>query len=351
MRSPLRLEEIARKVGARVEGDADRVIAGIATLEAAGPAELAFFTNSKYRAQAERTEAGAVLVGPATRLGGRTLLVADEPYRALARLLELFHPPRPPRRGISPDARIGAQARLGADVYVGPFAVIGDEVGLGDRCVIEAGAVIDDGCEIGADTVLGPRVVLYAGTRVGARCRIHAGAVLGADGFGFATSGGTHHKIPQVGRVVVEDDVEIGALAAVDRAAIGETRIGSGTKIDDLVMVAHGVRVGPNCLLAGQAGVAGSAILGSGVTLAGQAGVAGHVTLGDGTVVAAKSAVFSDLPGGGFVAGIPATGHMEWKRSVAAVRRLAGMQRELRALERRLGVLESGSKDREGDQG
>jgi len=239
---------------------------------------------------------------------------------------------------------------LGSDVYVGAFSVIADGVRLGNRCIVEAGSVVEVGCEIGDDTVIGPRVVLYPGTRVGARCRIQAGAVLGADGFGFATSGGIHHKIPQVGIVVVEDDVEIGALSAVDRAAIGETRIGRGTKIDDLVMVAHGVRVGPHCLLAGQVGVAGSAILGSRVTLAGQAGISGHVNLGDGAVVGAKSAVFADVPAGAFVAGIPAIDHMEWKRSVAGVRRLPELRSEIRRVDKRLAAVEFDAKDGEGEK-
>jgi UDP-3-O-[3-hydroxymyristoyl] glucosamine N-acyltransferase len=185
-----------------------------------------------------------------------------------------------------------------------------------------------------------PRVVLYRGTRVGARCRIHAGVVLGGDGFGFATSDGLHRKIPQVGRVVVEDDVEIGANSTVDRATLGETVIGAGTKIDDLVMVAHGVRIGPGCLLAAQAGIAGSTRVGAGVTFAGQSGVSGHLELGDRCVVAAKSAVLRDLPPGSFVSGIPAFDHRKWRRSQALFSRLPELRSEIRKLERRLESLE-----------
>jgi UDP-3-O-[3-hydroxymyristoyl] glucosamine N-acyltransferase len=206
--------------------------------------------------------------------------------------------------------------------------------------VVGAGCVIGDGCHIGPESELAPRVVLYPGTWIGARCLIHAGVVLGADGFGFATVAGEHHKVPQVGRVVIEDDVEIGANSAVDRAMLGATRIGAGTKIDDLVMIAHGVRLGERCLLAGQAGVAGSASLGAGVTLAGQAGVAGHLEIGGGAVVAAKSAVFEDLPERSFVAGIPAVDHRRWKRALALQKRLPELRRSLRDLEERLQALE-----------
>jgi UDP-3-O-[3-hydroxymyristoyl] glucosamine N-acyltransferase len=274
-------------------------------------------------------------------LADRDLLRAAEPYLVLAQLLELFHPPHPIRPGISPDARIGEDVELGRDVEVGPFAVIGNRCRLGDRAVVEAGCVLGRACRIGSDSRLSPRVVLYDGTDVGDRCRIHAGVVLGADGFGFATSGGKHSKVPQVGRVVIEDDVEIGANSAVDRAMLGATKVGAGSKIDDLVMVAHGVRLGPDSLLAAQSGVAGSARLGARATLAGQAGVAGHLDLGDGVIVAAKSAVFQDLPDGAFVAGIPADDHKRWKRSQALLKRLPEMRNRLRDLQARLAALES----------
>jgi UDP-3-O-[3-hydroxymyristoyl] glucosamine N-acyltransferase len=337
-----RLGDLAGRIGGSVRGDSNRVVAGIATLEDAGPDDLAFLTNPRYRRQAAETRAGALLVGPGVEIEGKDLLVAAEPYLALAELLELFHPSPPQAAGVSPLASIAPTATLGAEVLVRPFAVIGDSATIGARSTIGAGAIVGEGATVGDDTVLYPRVVLYPATRVGSRCILHAGVVLGADGFGFATSKGKHRKVPQLGRVVVEDDVEIGAQSAVDRGTLGDTVIGRGTKIDDLVMVAHGVRVGSDCLLVAQSGVAGSSRLGRGVVLAGQAGVAGHLRLGDGAMVAAKSAVFDDVPDHAFVAGIPATDHRAWKKAQAALKRLPGLRAEVRALRQRVEKLEKG---------
>jgi len=330
-----------------VIGDPDRRVQGVATLKAAAETDLGFLTNPKYRKAARVSRAGALLVGPGVEIEGRDVLEVPEPYPALAEILELFHPPSRPRPGISPDARLGRAVELGEEVHVGPFAVLGDACVLGRRAVVGAGSVVGDGCAIGEETVLMPRVVLYPGTRLGARCLIHAGAVLGADGFGFATTGGVHRKIPQVGRVVVEDDVEIGANSAVDRGAIGDTVIGKGTKIDDLVMVAHGVEVGPGCLLAAQVGVAGSTRVGGYVTFAGQSGAAGHLDIGARAVVAAKSAVLEDVAAGAFVAGIPAIDHRSWKRSQAVFKKLPDLRRDIAEVRRRLDALEA---DRGGER-
>jgi UDP-3-O-[3-hydroxymyristoyl] glucosamine N-acyltransferase len=348
MSSSHRLGDLARRVGGRVRGDAGRAIRGIATLEDAGPDDLSFLTHPRYRDAARRTRAGAVLVAPGRDVAGRDLLEVAEPQLALARLLELFHPPPAPRPGVSPDARVAAGAELGRDVEIGPFAVIDEAAVLADRVAVGAGCFVGRGVMVGEDTRLMPRVVLYPGTRVGRRCLIHSGVVLGGDGFGFATADGTHAKVPQVGRVVVEDDVEIGANSAVDRAMLGETRIGRGTKIDDLVMVAHGVRLGPGCLLAAQSGIAGSTRIGAGARLAGQSGVAGHLELGDGLTVAAKSAVLEDAPAGAFVSGIPAIDHRRWRRAQAVMRRLPELQREVRDLRARVAELQRRA-DREGE--
>jgi UDP-3-O-[3-hydroxymyristoyl] glucosamine N-acyltransferase len=338
------LSELAAAVGGRVEGDADRRVRGVATLEEAGPDDLSFLTNPRYRPALQTTQAGAILVGPGVDVEGRDLLVAPDPYLALAKILARLHPAPRPAPGVSPDARIGSGAAIGVGVAIAAFAVVGGGARIGDRVVVGAGAVIGEGSAIGDDTVVMPRVVLYPGTLVGARCLIHAGVVLGADGFGFATSAGTHHKVRQLGRVVVDDDVEIGANSTVDRGTLGETRIGRGTKIDNLVMVAHGVVIGPHGLLAAQTGVSGSTRIGSHVTMAGQSGAAGHLRLGDRVVVAAKTAVFSDVPDGSFVAGIPAIDHRAWKRSVALVKMLPELRSRLRMLEERLAALEAREK-------
>ena len=339
-----RLSELALWVDGRVGGDADRRIRGVATLEGAGPDDLSFLTNPRYRPAIESSRAGAILVGQKVDIAGRDLLVANDPYLALATILGRMHPAPRPVPGVSPDARIGAGAELGADVAIGPFAVVGPGTRLGDRSVLGAGAVIGDGSEVGADTVIMPRVVLYPKTRVGARCLIHSGVVLGGDGFGFATAAGTHHKMPQLGSVVIEDDVEIGANSTVDRGTLGETTIGRGTKIDNLVMVAHGVVIGPHGLLAALTGIAGSTRIGSHVMMGGQAGMVGHLSIGDHVVVGAKSAVYSDLPDHSFVAGHPAVDHKAWKRSVAAVKLFPELRSKIRALEERLAALESREK-------
>jgi UDP-3-O-[3-hydroxymyristoyl] glucosamine N-acyltransferase len=340
-----RLEELAQRIGGRVEGDARLRIRGIATLDQAGPNELSFLTNPKYRKLARTTRAGALLVPPGSGLSGVNLLEAREPYLALSRLLELFHPTPRSRPEISPQASVSAAARIGLDVAVGPFAVIEAEARIEDQVRVGAGVVVGEGCYVGEGTELRPRVVLYPGTRVGARCLIHAGVVLGGDGFGFATTSEKHHKVPQLGVVVVEDEVEIGANTTVDRGTLGETVVGRGSKIDNLVMLAHGVRVGPGALLAAQSGIAGSTTLGARTTFAGQAGAAGHLDIGDGCVVAAKSAVFNDLERGSFVAGIPAVDHRVWKRAQALTRRLPDLQKKLRELERRLQALERSAQE------
>lgn len=341
MGGPLRLDEIAARIGGVVHGDGSLVIHGVETLERAGPDDLSFFTNPRYRAAAQSSRAGAILARTDAALVGRSWLGASDPHLALARIIELFHP-RPARApAVSERASIAASVQLGREVTIGPFAVIEEAVEIGDRAVVAAGAFVGAGSRIGADTVILPRAVLYPGTLVGQRCLIHAGVVLGADGFGFATAEGRHHKVPQVGRVVIEDDVEIGANTTIDRAMLGETVVGEGTKIDDLVMLAHGVRLGRGCLIAAQCGIAGSSKLGDRVTLAGQVGVIGHIEIAAGTVVASKAAVYGDVERAGLIGGIPATEHLRWKRSQALVSRLPEIWAELRELKRRVAELEA----------
>jgi UDP-3-O-[3-hydroxymyristoyl] glucosamine N-acyltransferase len=338
-----RLGELAERVGGRVHGDPHREIRGLATLAEAGPDQLGFLTNLRYRGAAQTTRAGAVLVGPGIDVPDHDTLEAPEPYLALAELLALFHPPRALQPGISDEARIAASAEMGEGVEVAPYAVVGERARIGAGVYVGPGSVLGDDTRVDDETWIGPRVVLYPRTVVGARCVLHAGVVLGSDGFGFATSGGRHHKVPQVGRVVIEDDVEIGANSTVDRAGVGETRIGRGTKIDNLVMVAHGVRIGADSLLVAQSGVAGSTRVGDRFTIAGQSGAAGHLTIGEDVSVGAKSAVLEDVPPRSVVSGIPAFDHRAWRRAQAIARRLPQLRSRLLEMERRLEQLERGA--------
>ncbi|HYN23063.1 MAG TPA: UDP-3-O-(3-hydroxymyristoyl)glucosamine N-acyltransferase [Thermoanaerobaculia bacterium] len=338
-----RLAELAELVGGQVEGDPERSIEAVRSLETAGPADLSFLNHARYWEQAVASRAGVLMVSAGLasndlRQGDRPLLVVADPAYALSRLLGLLHPAAAPEPGIHPTAVLGPGCEVDPTAHVGPYAVIGAQSRLGPRAAVHALAVVGKGCSVGEGAVLHPHAVLYDGTEVGAGCIVHAGAVLGADGFGYATQGGVHHKVPQVGRVVLEPEVEVGANSTVDRATLGETRIGEGTKIDNLVQVGHNVRVGRHCILCGQAGIAGSTQLGDYVVLAGQAGVSGHIQLGDGVQVAAKSAALTSVEPRTQVAGIPAVELRKWRRQAVLIARLEEMSRRIRALERRLGV-------------
>jgi len=329
------LGELAGLLGGEVRGDPARVVRRLATLEAAGPGDLSFLTSARYFRDALASKAGALLVGgdAAARLEGDLIVVA-EPYLALARLLELFAPPSGPAPGVHPTAVVAAGAAVAATASVGPYCVVGERATIGERCVLGPHTVVGDDCSVGDDCLLHARVTLYARSVVGSRCILHSGVVVGGDGYGFATSGGRHHKLRHLGRAVLEDDVEIGANSAVDRGLLGDTTIGAGTKIDDLVMVGHNARVGRHSLLAAQAGLAGSARLGDRVTVAAQSGIIGHVEIGDGVVVATKSAVLQAVEKGRRVAGIPATDLAKWRRQQALVGRLGELRARLLELER-----------------
>lgn len=340
-----RLAEVAEAVGGRVVGDPERTVRAVDTLEAAGEEDLSFLTHARYRSLAETSRAGALLVGPGAEVAGKDLVVAEEPGLALAHAIGLFHPRLRRPAGVHPKAVVerGATVELGASV--GAYAVVGAGSHVGTGAEIHPGVVIGRDCRIGAGAVLYPNAVLYDGTEVGDNTIVHAGAVLGADGFGYATHAGVHHKVPQVGRVVVGHDVEIGANSAIDRATLGVTRVGHGTKIDNLVQVGHNVQLGKGCILCGQAGIAGSARLGDYVVLGGQAGSAGHLEIGDGVQVAAKSAVFQSVEAGQKVAGIPAVELRQWRRQVVAAARGRDQQRRLEALERAVKALEGAAEE------
>jgi UDP-3-O-[3-hydroxymyristoyl] glucosamine N-acyltransferase len=311
---PVPLSEIVSFVSGRYGGP-DAAIEGVAPLSEATERHISFLSNPKYASQLETTSAAAVLV--ANDLAGdspKWIRVAN-PYYAMATTVARFFAQRPRPLGISPQAAVAKSAQLGSNVAVGAFTSIGDDAVIGDGVVIYPNVTIEAGVVIGDQTIVYPQVSIYYGCRIGRRCIVHSGVVIGGDGFGFATDdAGTHHKIPQVGIVRIEDDVEIGAGTTIDRAALGETVIGEGTKIDNLVQIGHNVRIGRRCLLVAQVGIAGSTTLGDAVQVGGQSGFAGHLKIGDRARVYSKSAVFEDVPDGVWVRGIPAVSQREYVR-------------------------------------
>ncbi len=311
---PVPLSEIVSFVSGRYSGP-DVAIAGVAPLGEATESHISFLSNPRYAPQLESTNAAAVLVANDLEGDSPKWIRVANPYIAMATTVARFFANRPRPRGISPHAAIASSAKLGSNVSVGAFTSIGEDVVIGNNVTIYPNVTIEPGVAIGDDTILYPQVSIYYACRIGKRCILHSGVVIGADGFGFATDdAGTHHKIPQVGIVRIEDDVEIGAGTTIDRAALTETVIGAGTKIDNLVQIGHNVRVGERCLFVAQAGIAGSTTLGDAVQVGGQSGFAGHLKIGDRVRVYSKSAVFDDVPDGVWVRGIPAVSQRDYVR-------------------------------------
>jgi UDP-3-O-[3-hydroxymyristoyl] glucosamine N-acyltransferase len=341
-------EILAISGGELLSGTLQTGISGVAALPDAGPGELSFFANPKYLGALRLSHAGVVLV-PAgfqpreetgSGAGGPALIGVQNPSLAFARFVERFAPPaQSPRPGIAPTAIIGQNVQLGTGVSVQAYAVIEDGVQLGDGVCVGAHVYIGAGTVIGAGSLLYPHVTIRERTRLGARVIIHSGAVIGSDGFGFELQAGRYVKIPQTGTVDIADDVEIGANSTIDRARFGRTIIGEGTKIDNLVMIAHNVVVGPHCILVAQSGVSGSTRLGSYVTMAGQAGVVGHVEIGDQAVIAAKTGVSKDVAAKTVMFGIPAEPLAKAKENIANVRRLPKLAERVRKLEAELAAL------------
>ncbi|HJQ31450.1 MAG TPA: UDP-3-O-(3-hydroxymyristoyl)glucosamine N-acyltransferase [Pyrinomonadaceae bacterium] len=343
----MKLSELARLTGARVdEKFGDIEITGAAGLDEAEAGHVAFLANPRYTPRVQTTRASAVYLAEGVEAGREDIAVlhTSDPYLAYTRALRLFHSEPEFEPFVHPSAVIAPSARLGAGVNIGACAVVGRDVVIGERVRLFPNVTVYDGVTIGDDTVIHSGVALREGTQVGARVTIHNNVVLGSDGFGYAKDEEKRWlKIPQTGRVVVEDDVEIGAGTTVDCASVGETRIARGAKIDNLVQVGHSCTVGEDTLLCAQVGLAGSSRVGRRVILAGQVGVAGHLEIGDDAVLTAKSATSHDVPAGRVISGIPAFDNREWLRSTAAFRRLGDMQRTLRALEARLAALEKDS--------
>jgi UDP-3-O-[3-hydroxymyristoyl] glucosamine N-acyltransferase len=365
-----RLAELAELVRGRVEGDPERAIEAVRALETAGPRDLSFVILSRHRARALASGAGALLVGEelAAALAGsdgsadaggpggpcdsagpggpagstrRDLLVVADPGYALARLLAVFHPEEAREPGSHPTAIVEDGAAVDPTAHLGPYVVIGAGSRIGAGAAVLAHAVVGRACVVGERALIHPHAVLYDRTEIGAGSIVHSGVVLGGDGFGYATHGGVHHKVPQVGRVVLEEEVEIGANTTIDRATLGETRVGAGTKIDDQVMLGHNVQVGRGSILCAKVGIAGSTRIGDGVVLGARVGAVDHIEIGDGVQAAAGTDLFESLPPGAVVGGSPAHEIGRWRRQMVLVWKLDEMFRRLLAIEKRLGMRSS----------
>jgi UDP-3-O-[3-hydroxymyristoyl] glucosamine N-acyltransferase len=337
----VKLREIAAHLGCRLEGDGEIEIHRVAGIEQARAGELTFFVNPKYAAHLRGTSASAVILGERAEAAPCAMLRTANPYLAFARAVEMLAPKPVAAPGIHLLASVAQTATVAADACIGPFVSVGSGARIGARTVLYPHVTIGDEAAIGDDCVIHARVSVRERVTIGNRVVIQDGAVIGSDGFGFAhQADGTHYKIPQVGGVVIEDEVEIGANTTIDRPAVGETRIGAGSKIDNLVQVAHGVTIGRNVLLAAQVGIAGSTTIEDSVTLAGQVGVAGHLTVGKGVVASAQTGIPNSVEAGTFVSGYPAIDNRDWLKASAVFRRLPELRKALSALQRRLDELE-----------
>lgn len=335
--SDLTLAELAEAVGGELRGPGERVVRGVAPLESAGPEELSFVANPRYLPYLQGTQAGAVLVPPSLRdrvPAPVAAVVVKDPHLALYRLLPLLYP-RPAREpGVHPTAVIDPTATVGRGVSVGPYAVVEAQARLEDGCSIGAHAVIGRRCRVGEESVIHPQATLYPDVVVGRQCVVHSGARVGKEGFGFVWHEGGHRRVEQVGGCVLEDEVEVGCNSTVDRGSIGDTVVGAGTKIDNLVHLGHNVRTGKHAILIAQVGVSGSTTIGDGAILAGQVGVGGHLQIGAGARVGAQAGVTADIPAGATYSGYPARPHREALRAQAGVFKLPELLRRVRELER-----------------
>jgi UDP-3-O-[3-hydroxymyristoyl] glucosamine N-acyltransferase len=337
----LRLDEIVARFGGELVGAGDTVVSRIATLEGAESGELAFLANPKYRHQLATTRAAAVIMAPPAMEGPAAAILTPQPYLYYARVAQLLSPPPTPAPGIHPSAVV--EGKVAESASIGPNVWVAAGASLGERVVIAANCSVGEGAAIGADTRLAANVAIYPGVRIGERCLVHSGAVVGADGFGFARDpDGAWVKIPQVGRVLVGNDVEIGAGTTIDRGALGDTVIGDGVKLDNQIQVGHNVRIGANTAMAGCVGIAGSAVIGARCTVGGGAVILGHLRIADDVNVSAGTLVAKSIPNAGTYSGtVPFLEHGDWLRNFSRLRHLDAMADKIRALEQRLAALEN----------
>ena len=336
----MKLSELAARLDCRLEGDGELDVTRVAGIQDAQPGDITFLANPKYEKLLATTRAAAVILKEDVPAAPCAMLRARDPYLAFARAVSLFAPVSRPAPGVHALAAIAGGAHLGADVSVGPFVAIGEGARIGDRTVIYPNATIGAGVTVGSDCTIHSNVAIRERCTVGDRVILQNGVVIGGDGYGFVRRGdGTHEKIPQVAVVVIEDDVELGANTTVDRPAVGETRIKTGTKIDNLVQIGHGVTVGRNVLMAAQVGIAGSTDVEDDVVFGGQVGVGGHLTIGRGAIAVGQSGVTNSLDPGAFVAGYPAIDSRDWRKASVLFRRLPEMKRRIEQLEARVAEL------------
>jgi UDP-3-O-[3-hydroxymyristoyl] glucosamine N-acyltransferase len=329
----MRLGQIAERLGCSIEGDANLEISGVAAIEEAKKGELTFLADRKYRAALEKSPASAVIVAKEISPAHMAALRSTHPRLDFARAIELFHPAPHFAPGIHPTSVVAKSAKVGAEAHIGPHCFVDDNVEIGRNAVLHSFVAIYRNSRIGDDFFAHSHVSVREGSQIGNRVLLQNGVVVGSDGFGFEKqSDGRWYKIRQAGIVAIEDDVEIQAHSAIDRATIGETRIGRGTKIDNLVQVGHSCKIGEDTLLCGQTGLAGTTRVGNRCILAGQTASAGHLTIGDGAVLTARTAVGEDVPAGAIYSGAPGFDNLSWRKSVAVFNRLPDLQKEVRAL-------------------
>jgi UDP-3-O-[3-hydroxymyristoyl] glucosamine N-acyltransferase len=332
----MKLKELADRLGAELSGSGDLEILDVAGIREAGQGQITYITGKNHLKDLEGSRASAAIVPSDTPDLHLPLLRVKNPRLAFARLIELFHVAPYHPLGISDKAAIGRNVIIGTDPSIHPYAVIADDARIGDRVTIYPGVYVGRGSVVGADSINYPNVSIREGVQIGKRVIVHSGAVIGGDGFGFVTDGGKHHKIPQVGGVVIEDDVEIGSNSTIDRATLGETLIRKGTKIDNLVQVAHNVTIGEHCLLAGQVGIAGSCTIGDYVILAGRVGLADHITIGDRVIAAGGSAIIKDIPPEQVIGGFYSMPMKDWLKVQAVLPKLPELKRQVSALEKEI---------------
>jgi UDP-3-O-[3-hydroxymyristoyl] glucosamine N-acyltransferase len=332
--------EISKLIGGEVVGDGTTVLKGFAPIEAAQAGDLTFAENDEFFARAEQSNATAILADKRFSSSKKIVIQVPNARVAFARALPLFFPDPKFAAGVHPTAVVAKSAQVDPTAHIGPHCVIGERVKIGARAVLQAGNFVGDDSQLGEEVNLFPNVTVYSRTQIGCRVCIHANTVIGSDGFGYVLDTGFHRKVPQIGNVVIGDDVEIGANVAVDRGALGSTVIGKGTKIDNLVQVAHNVKIGEHCIICGQTGIAGSTQIGNYTILASQTGIAGHLKIGNQVTIAAKSGVMHDIPDGEKWLGMPAQPDRQAKRQVIAIQMLPDLIKRVNALEKKLGPKE-----------